>query len=227
MSEKTKNILLGVLIVGLVSMTVAYAALSQTLNINGSAKVQGSTSWNVHFTTEDDSTKDAIELINYAKLTTAGSTISLAATQVTTPDVTLSAPGDKVEFRFDVINEGKINAELSALPTNVSAAGILTGYTVNYTTAPSGTSEEIAAANAVLTALQNDIVVKLTYADGTAITAGDKLYNADDTDITHFKRRDLLLTIEYVQRETNQELPTSEVTISGIASSLIYVQETN
>ena len=50
MSEKSKNILLGVLVVGLVSMTVAYAALTQTLNINGSAKVQNvNSSWRVRF----------------------------------------------------------------------------------------------------------------------------------------------------------------------------------
>ena len=39
MSNKNKNILLGVLIVGIISMTVAFAALSTRLNINGTAKV--------------------------------------------------------------------------------------------------------------------------------------------------------------------------------------------
>ena len=50
MKERTKNILIAVLIVGLVSMTVAYAALTQVLNINASAKVLSkSTTWNVRF----------------------------------------------------------------------------------------------------------------------------------------------------------------------------------
>lgn len=48
MSNKTKNILLGVLIVGVISMTIAFAALSTRLNINGEANVSA-TSWNVHF----------------------------------------------------------------------------------------------------------------------------------------------------------------------------------
>ena len=39
MNNKNKNILLGVLIVGIISMTVAFAALSTRLNINGTAKV--------------------------------------------------------------------------------------------------------------------------------------------------------------------------------------------
>ena len=50
MSDKTRNLLIGLLTVGIIAMTVAYAALSQTLNISGSAQVQGkSDSWNIHF----------------------------------------------------------------------------------------------------------------------------------------------------------------------------------
>jgi len=50
MNERKKNILLAVLVVGIISMTVAYAALSTTLNINGSASVQNiDQSWNIHF----------------------------------------------------------------------------------------------------------------------------------------------------------------------------------
>ena len=50
MNSRTKNILIGVLLVGIISMTIVYAALSQQLNISGSAKVQSkSESWNIHF----------------------------------------------------------------------------------------------------------------------------------------------------------------------------------
>ena len=48
-SEKTRNIILIVLAVCLIGITVAYATLSQNLNISGVAKV-GKTSWNIHFT---------------------------------------------------------------------------------------------------------------------------------------------------------------------------------
>lgn len=219
MSEKTKNVLLGVLIVGLVSMTVAYAALSQTLTINGSAKVQqASTSWNVHFTTEDDNSKEAIEYLGYATLTNSSDSLNVQATTVTAPDVTLKAPGDKVSFYFDVINDGQINAVLSGLPTNVTSTGILSGYTVEYAEANTDTD-----AATVLSDLRGDLEVKLTYADGTAIAANDALYGTLSSNTP--ARRDLVLTIEYKKDDNRvQKLPTKPVNITGITSTLTYVQ---
>ena len=43
MNNKVQNILLGVLAVGLIGITVAYATLSQQLKINGTAKVASAT----------------------------------------------------------------------------------------------------------------------------------------------------------------------------------------
>ena len=64
MNEKTKNILLGVLIVGIISMTVAYASLTQNLRINSSVKVQeNSTSWNIHFKHLADTANEVKELV--------------------------------------------------------------------------------------------------------------------------------------------------------------------
>ena len=48
MDNKKKNILLGVLIAGVVSMTVAFAALATNLKINGTTNI-AATRWNVHF----------------------------------------------------------------------------------------------------------------------------------------------------------------------------------
>ena len=48
-NEKFKNIILVVLAICLIGITVAYATLSQNLDISGVAKV-GKTNWNIHFT---------------------------------------------------------------------------------------------------------------------------------------------------------------------------------
>ena len=48
MNNKIQNIVLGVLAVGLIGITIAYASLSQNLTINGTAKVAAAT-WDVHF----------------------------------------------------------------------------------------------------------------------------------------------------------------------------------
>ena len=46
--QRTKKITMIVLIVVVIGLTVAFAALSQTLTINGSANVDAAT-WNIHF----------------------------------------------------------------------------------------------------------------------------------------------------------------------------------
>lgn len=48
-NEGTRNIILIVLAVCLIGITVAYATLSQNLNISGVAKVD-KTKWSIHFT---------------------------------------------------------------------------------------------------------------------------------------------------------------------------------
>lgn len=214
MTEKTKNVLLGVLIVGLVSMTVAYAALTQTLNINGSATVQNiSQSWHVRFraldSTKDGSTYTAITPTQYATLANdAALSFTSDSTIVTLPAVTLKAPGDKVEFVWVVENTGDINA-------------ILTGKTdITLGAATWGQNETLDAT--AKQALIDDIDVTFTYADGTAITA-----NSDTLAKTTGKAY-LKVKIEYVKDTVNaQTLPSQDVTFSSITAALTYGQDSN
>ena len=55
-----KNVLLGVLIVGVLAMTVAFAALATNLTINGTANI-AATKWNIRF---EDWEKVAITEVN-------------------------------------------------------------------------------------------------------------------------------------------------------------------
>ena len=116
MNSKTKNILIAVLLVGIISMTIAYASLSQVLNINGTAQLQNrSASWNIHFV-RISNTSNEIDPHGYASVP-ANSTISLtdSNTTATLPMVTLNSPGDYVDFYFDVINEGDITGYLNII----------------------------------------------------------------------------------------------------------------
>ena len=84
MNEKKKTILLAVLAVGVISMTIVYAALSSTLNINGSAKVQNiDSSWNIHFA-HITNTQDEVKTYEYAT-TTGTLDLSNNNTTVTVP----------------------------------------------------------------------------------------------------------------------------------------------
>ena len=207
MTEKRKNNLLGILVLGINSMTVAFASLSSTLNINGRAKVQNiDSSWNIHFA-HIDNTANEIKTYEYAT-TTGTLDLSNSDTTVTVPHVTLKAPGDKVEYIFKVVNEGDITGYINVI-NNIGIG------TITYGAGETLTSEQ-------KTAFQNDIQVTLTYNDNqkTALSYNDYLEKDDE--------KELILTIQYVKRETTQVLPTTDVTFTNITASITYGQdETN
>lgn len=123
--NKFKNVLLGVLLVGLISMTIAFAALTQTLVINDN-QVSLDINWRVRF--------------NQTVTTSVGTTLSGSTTGASvtanTPTVTndrqaitglratFTKPGDYVEVAFTVQNEGNIAVEGTA--TNTIVLGSLT-----------------------------------------------------------------------------------------------------
>ena len=137
MSEKSKNILLGVLIVGLVSMTVAYAALSTSLTINGTANV-AATKWDIHFANVAvDSTETTTGLVydlgtldNHAATTGTGTLINGLTVQ-------LNKPGDKLVVNFDIENAGTIDAKNTTMTKSIrlgegAATSGMTNDVVNY-----------------------------------------------------------------------------------------------
>lgn len=207
MNEKTKNVLLGVLIVGLVSMTVAYAALTQTLNINGSATVQNiNSSWRVRFNTVNSGSEIAKE--QYALVqdnaTSLASYITSDSTLITLPRVTLKAPGDKVTFRWIVENTGDINAIITGV--NAISKGSAT-----YADDETLTAEQ-------RTKFENDIRVTFTYDDDTAIAVGNKLANHDSKVVK--------AVVEFVKTSETQTLPSKDVTFGGITAAITYGQDT-
>ena len=136
MQEKTKNVLLVVLIVGLVSMTVAYAALSTTLTISSSAKV-AATKWDIKIT---DWTQAAVQ----PNAVRGNSEVEVTAPTITDTSITglavkFKKPGDKVKFTFKIQNHGDIDAQLTAVTLGEAASG-------------SGVTNTVTCANATPTA---------------------------------------------------------------------------
>ena len=123
MSEKSKNILLGVLIVGLVSMTVAYAALSTNLAINGTANV-AATRWDIHFTGIQDKTSTLSNTLgsatNDAAVTSLGTLDSNGGTLIDGLTITLAKPGDIAEVDFNIVNTGTIDAKLNTFSKTIA-----------------------------------------------------------------------------------------------------------
>lgn len=106
MENKTlKTLAITALVVAVGGLTLGYAALTQSLSINTSAKVQNSaTSWKIKFNNPSAGaiTGDAVK-----------GSINVTDTDVTVSDIVLKAPGDSVTYTFDVVNSGQIDAELT------------------------------------------------------------------------------------------------------------------
>ena len=111
-NNKTKNIILAVLVIGLVGMTIAYASLTQTLTINNN-EATVSSNWRVRF---------APTVTTSVGTTIAGTTTGASYTNGTPTldadretmsglQATFTKPGDYVEVAFTVRNEGNIAAK--------------------------------------------------------------------------------------------------------------------
>ena len=103
--RKVKIISLVALIVAVLGLTVAFAALSETLTINGTASLDAAT-WDVHFEniSSPTITGDASE-VSPPEITDNGITLSKI-------NVNLTKPKDSVKYTVDVVNDGTINAEI-------------------------------------------------------------------------------------------------------------------
>ena len=111
-----KNILLVVLAVGVIAMTVAFAALSTNLRISGTASVP-STSWNIHFQnwaldTNPTVTEGGITHQNTAEYPSVDElqmSLKPNVTLVEGLNITLYQPGDYAKYTFDIVNDGTID----------------------------------------------------------------------------------------------------------------------
>ena len=102
---KDRKLLYGVLSIVLIcvfTLSIAYAALSVTLNIVGSASVVGS-DWDIHF--ENVIIKNGSVTNNMPNIN--GNTLSFSTT--------LNMPGDYYAFTVDVVNSGSIDAMIDSI----------------------------------------------------------------------------------------------------------------
>lgn len=143
-----KIIVIIALILGIIGLSIAFAAMSSTLKINTFSSYGGH-EWSINFANNDygSTTGSAI----------AGS-IYLKSTSIVIMNAKLNKPGDSVTYTFDVVNNGIIDAELSSI-TNLSP--IFTG---------SG-NDKVNDENII----KNNYIYSLTYEDGSKINIKDEL----------------------------------------------------
>jgi len=154
--DSYKALSLAAVILAVCSLTLGYAALTQTLNINVGGTVQsGTTTWNIHF---ENNGKSATKVGNAVL-----GTMDLKQTTITLSGVTLKTAGDSVTYSFNVVNDGELDAMISVLtPTEVTVTG--------------GTTTE-------QNALKQAVEYTLKYADGTEVGLNDSLLASEEKEM--------------------------------------------
>lgn len=173
MNNKVQNVLLGVLAIGLIGITVAYAALTQQLKIEGTAKV-ASSKWDVHFGT--------VSAGNAQGYATAGTLAKTGETTIAGDIGTLKAPGDSITYTFDIENAGDINAIIDTVTGGQS-------FTCT------------SATKSVADAVCKDLTYSIKYTDGnTTIAKGDQLAKATNSSTP--TKKNVTLTLTYKSTAT-------------------------
>lgn len=98
------------------TMSIAYAALSATLTITGSAEVQAST-WDIYFTEGQITTTGSAK---YTEPVIDGTTLRDYT-------VSLKKPGDSVKFQYHIFNNGDYSAQIDAILNNTPVCTSSTG----------------------------------------------------------------------------------------------------
>lgn len=154
MNERTKTMLIITLLIGIVSMTVAYANFVSRLTIVSNAKVNAS-SWSIKFMNlkQKEIESGNTVVINSPARILEGSTI------ISGLEMVFNKPGDSVTYTFDIVNNGEIDAELNNFVLGT----------------PVCESEPTFC---------NNIEYTLTYSNGTPIKVGDYLDAGDSKNVT-------------------------------------------
>ncbi len=147
------------ILITVMSTSVAYASLSQTLQINGSATVQSS-AWNVHFENISEAT------IDNSLIASVGGTPQLSPdnTVITNVNATFQGGPAEISYTLDVVNDGTLDAKLASI---VFSELECVAFDV-----PVG---EEALATSFASDVCSNMTYDLTYSNGTDITIDDTL----------------------------------------------------
>ena len=189
--RKVRTLSLIALIVAVLGLTVAFAALSQTLTINGTASVDAAT-WDIHFANLSDAT-----LTGDASVTTAPIIKGDNNTTIGDYDVTITKPGDSVVYTFDVVNAGTVDANLGELTKNVKpTCSSNSGVAADEAIVCDGLTYSLTYTDSGNTVAQNDTLDKGATKNMTlTLEYESDLLPSDDVTISG-----LDITLKYVQR---------------------------
>ena len=124
MKKKNKKSYVLLALFALIGITIGYAVLSTTLNINGKSTISKNT-WDVHF----DNINVTDESVEAVKLPTIEDDTTVDF------EIALNMPGDFYEFTVDVVNNGTIDAMIESInktPILTEEQAKYLDYTITY-----------------------------------------------------------------------------------------------
>ena len=124
MKKKNKKSYVWLALFALIGITIGYAVLSTTLNINGKSTISKNT-WDVHF----DNINVTDESVEAVKLPTIEDDTTVDF------EIALNMPGDFYEFTVDVVNNGTIDAMIESInktPILTEEQAKYLDYTITY-----------------------------------------------------------------------------------------------
>ena len=111
--RSVKLLIISILFMLIIGLTVAFAALSSSLNINGTAYLDAA-KWGIKFENLSIPTK-----IGSATTTGTAKIEESKAAEITGINVNLSIPGDKIVYTVDLVNKGTINVKIDKIEKTV------------------------------------------------------------------------------------------------------------
>lgn len=175
--QNIKMLAIAAIVFAGISLAIAYAAFSQTLTINGTATVKGG-QWNIHYVANSVTATPGAN--SQATDVAADTTVNTNNTNFVF-HTNLVKPGDTITYTVTIINEGTINATLSAQP-NLTLSTTASGVTASdYVTATAEVSKLTLNANgdtATLTVVvtYNDTITQPVASDFDVTITGSLLY---------------------------------------------------
>ena len=194
--RKTLYMFLSIVLVSIFSLTIVYAVLSVTLNIQGSAEVVAS-NWDIH-----------LDNVKVTSGSVSGTEPSITTPTTATFSINLTTPGDFYEFTIDVVNDGSIDAMIdgvSKTPTLTETQAKYLNYIVEYQNGESINTKQLVSKNSYVR-----LKVRVEYRKD--ITASD-LPTTSET-------LNLAFTVIYVQSDGSSE----NVVIENNGKAIIVVK---
>ncbi len=127
--NKPITVALILLVVSIITLSIAFAMLSNKLTISGNAKLDP-INWSIYF-----DNISGVDLSGDAAIVNNPEIDSNNKTKITNFNVTLNKPGDKVAFTVDLVNESDITAIIDKIDTPTISYDFIE-FSAYYTTEP-------------------------------------------------------------------------------------------